>query len=390
MYIQRRYPGVSEGYKKMIFGFIIVTVLLVGIVFYFSASKAVIKITPKTTAIETDFVSDVAADGGSLDNALQAVLYETELEDSLQGDATGAKALGGNSIGKVVLYNKRGESQTLVKTTRLINEEGILLRLTNRVVIPANGQIEADVYADDPTDFTELPPDSFIVPGLSTNMQKFVYAESKVTLKSSGTSVKAIKAVDIARTKDKLDEQIYNKAIAEFAKQLPVNKEFTKIVVSRKVLDEKISDAVDAVKDNFTVTEKLKLVLIALDQQSIIALAGEKLQSIVPAGQQLLNLNLANFSYKVQNYDADKKMATIKVHVAGDAVIKADNTILDKEKLSGLSAKGVKLYLANFKEIEDVGVELSPFWVKSVPGLKDHIIITIVNPNVASAPAESQ
>jgi hypothetical protein len=389
MYIQRKYPGVSDGYKKMIFGFVIVTVLLVGIIFYFSASKAVIKITPRSTPLETDFVSDVVADGGA-ENALQAVIYETELSDSIRGDATGSKALGGNSIGKVIVYNKRGEPQTLVKTTRLQNAEGILLRLTDRVVVPANGQVEADVYADDPSAFTELLPVSFIIPGLSPSLQKFVYAESKVTLKPTGSSVKAIKAVDIVRAKDKLNEQIYNKAIEEFSKQLPAGQEFTKIVVSRKVLEEKISDNVDAVKDNFTVTTKLKLVLLALDQKKIIDLAGERLRAIVPAGQQLVNLNLGNFSYKVQNYDETKKTANIKVHVAGDVVIKAENPILDKEKLSGLSAKGVTLYLDNFKEVEDVSVELSPFWVKSVPGLKDHIIITILNPKSDTIPTETQ
>lgn len=373
----------------MIFGFVIVTVLLVGIIFYFSASKAVIKITPKSTAIETDFVSDVIADGGA-DNALQALLFETELSDSLEGEATGSKSLEGNSIGKVVLYNKRSDAQTLIIKTRLENKEGILLRLTKSVVIPANGQVEADVYADDPSAFEELLPQSFVIPGLSASLQKYVYAESKVTLKPTGASVKAIKAVDIVRAKDKLNEQIYNKAIEAFSQQLPKDKEFTKIVVSRKVLEEKISDPVDAVKDTFTVNTKLKLVLIALDQQKIIDLAGERLRAIVPEGQQLVNLNLGNFSYKVQNYNEEKKTANIKVHVAGDVVIKAENPILDKEKLAGLSPKGVMLYLANFKEIEDVSVELSPFWVRSVPGLKDHIIITILTPADSTIPDSTE
>jgi len=61
--------------------------------------------------------------------------------------------------------------------------------------------------------------------------------------------------------------------------------------------------------------------------------------------------------------------------------VKAENPIFDKEKISGLSPKGVELYLANFKEVEAVSVELSPFWVKKVPKLKDHINIVVINPN---------
>ena len=379
MYV-KTHTRVTDSYKKLVLGFVIVTVVLVSIIFYFSASKAVVKITPKVTAVQTDFVADVVSDGGTIDSALQGVLFETEVEGSINGDATGSKLLDGGTIGSVTLINKRPEAQTLVKTTRLLTDSGILLRLSERVNIPANGEIDVTVYADDPNAFTELAPTKFIIPGLWEGLQSEIYAENKATLTSSGESIKVLKAVDIARTKDKLTEELYNKAIQDFTSQLP-SKNYTTIVVSKNVLSEEVSEEVDTEIDKFIVTLKLKVSLIGLNQDEIIELAGERLKSVVPKTQELLNLNMNKFSYKVQNYDETAKTANVKVHVEGDSVIKADHVIFNKSKLVGLSPKGLQLYLANFDEVEAVEVELSPFWVKKVPRLEDHVIITVVNPN---------
>jgi len=378
MYI-KKHTQVAESYKKLVLGFVIIAVVLVGIILYFSASKAVIKITPKVTSIQTDFVADVVTDGGNIDKALQGVLFEKEVEGALEGEGTGTKVLSGGTIGTVTLINKRTEPQTLVKTTRLLSPDGILLRLSDKVVIPANGQIEANIYADDPNAFQELAPTKFTIPGLWEGLQSSIYGESKAAIKSSGESVKVVKVVDIARTKDKLTEELYNKAIQDFNGQLP-GKNYTTIVVAKKVLDEKVSVEAETVTDKFVVNLKLDVVLVALNQDEIIKMAGERLKSVVPQNQELLNLNVNNFSYKVQNFDETKKTVNVKVHVEGDSVIASNHEIFNKEKLSGLSPKGLELYLSNFDEIEKVEVELSPFWVKNIPKLQDHIIITIINP----------
>ncbi len=378
MYI-KKHTQVAESYKKLVLGFVIIAVVLVGIILYFSASRAVIQITPKVTQIQTDFVIDVVTDGGNIEQALQGVLFEKEVEGALEGDATGSKVLSGGTIGKVSLINNRPEPQTLVKTTRLLSPEGILLRLSDRVVLPANGRVEVDVYADDPNSFQEIAPTKFTIPGLWEGLQSSIYAESKSVIKSSGESIKVVKAVDIARTKDKLTEELYNKAIQDFNAQLP-GKNFTTIVVTKKVISEKASLEVESVADKFIVNLKLNVILVALNQDEIIRVAGERLKSVVLKNQELLNLNVNNFSYKVQNYDEVKKTVNVKVHVEGDSVIASNHEIFNKEKLSGLSPKGLELYLSNFDEIDRVEVELSPFWVKTIPKLQDHIIITIINP----------
>ncbi len=365
----------------MILGFVIVTVLLVGVIIYFSASRAVIGIVPKGKTVETDFVADVATDGGGNQaEVFQGVLKEMELVGELEGDATGSQILNGNTIGKVTLFNKRPEAQTLVKTTRLLSKDNVLLRLTNQVVIPANGQIEADVYADNPNSFQEMAPTSFIIPGLWEGIQDKVYAQNKSALKSTGTAVKVVKDVDITRVEEELTNKLYDQAIEQFKKQAP-DQNFVTFVVSKKVIEKQVVPAAETVQDKVKVSLKVSVALVAINQNEIVNKAGERLKGVVPTGYDLMNLDVDKFVYTVQAFDEQKKTANVKVHVIGEAVVKADNEIFNKDKIAGLSPKGVELYLSNFEEVEAVSVELSPFWVKKVPGLRDHIEIVVVSPS---------
>lgn len=384
MYLRKNIQ-VSDGYKKMILGFVIVTVLLILIIVYFSSGKAVIHVTPKATTVNTDFSVVVATDGlpaqaGGAASAdqLAGVLYETTVEGTVDGQATGSKAIAGNSIGKVTIYNKRAESQTLVKTTRLLSSDNVLLRLTDRVVVPANSQITASVYADNPSSFTELQPTKFIIPGLNQALQDKIYAESSSVLTSSGTSgIKVIKAVDIARAQDQLSSELTTKALQEFGKQLP-NANYTSVAVEKQTVSQSVSDKAETEKDSFTVKMQLHVTMVGFNQQDLLSMANDRLKMAVPAGETLQKVNLDKFAYATKNFDDKTKVLNLRVQASGDAVIQADNVLFAKEKLTDLTPKGVELYLTSFTEsIDSVSVELSPFWVKRVPGLKDRINIVI-------------
>jgi hypothetical protein len=377
MYIKQN-SKLTEGYKKLLLGFVIVTVILIIVVLYFSASRAVISVKASSTKVSTDFVSDIATDGGlSYPDMIQGVLFETEIEDSVVEKSTGSVVLEGDSIGKVTLINTRDEEQVLVKTTRLLTPDNILLRLSERVTIPAGSEIEANVYADDADAFTKLDPTTFIIPGLWEGLQDKVYAKSTNILQNSGDIVKSIDEIDLTKAKETVNRQIVELANTEFRTTLP-NQEYKILVVSKKILSESSEGQVGDHLNEFKLTMKMKLVLLGIDNEDILKLGGDRLTQVVSEDRELVNLNLNNFTYNIQNYDDNDKTVTLKVHIEGDAVIKSDSPIFDRSKLAGLSPKGVELYLANFNEIESAIVELSPFWVKKVPRLKDHIDIVIV------------
>jgi len=377
MYIKKN-AKITDDYKKLIYSFVIVTVLLVLIIAYFSASSAKIYITPEMKKVQTDFVSEIVTDGGlTQGDYLQGLLFEEQVEMTAEAEATGKKILEGDSIGKVTIYNNRPESQALVKITRLLSDDDILLRLTNRVDIPANGQIEADVYADDPNSFDELQPTKFIIPGLWEGLRDKVFAESKTVLKTSGNSIKVVDEVDIVRAKEEVDRGMEEKALNSFRSQLP-NENYTLVIVDRNNIEEEVTAEVGEEVDRVSVKQVAEFTIVAVNKEEVMKMAGERLLSKVPSTQELIKVDLNSFSYEVQNFNSLEGKANIKVFIEGFSVIKPDNEVIDKEKLSGLSPKGVELFLSNYRdEIKEVRVELKPFWVKKVPKLKDHIEIII-------------
>jgi len=375
MYIKQ--SKLTESYKKIILGFVAVTVILILVVIYFSASKATITVTAQSTKVETDFVADVATDGALTGGVtgLQGVLFEAEVSDEADGASSGTAVLGDNTIGKVTLYNNRDEDQVLVKTTRLLSADNVLLRLSSKVLIPAKGEAQADVYADNASAFTQLEPCKLTIPGLWEGLQTLVYAENKTTLKSSGESVKTVEEVDLTAAQEKLKRQVDDKAKAEFYKQLSGNYEV--IVVQKDILEKTANAKVKDQVNDFKVGMKAEVTMIAVSRDEILKLAGERLNSVVPAGKELQNLDLNNFTFSVHSFDSEQKTAKIKVHVEGGAGIKADNPLFDKEKLKDLSKKAVELYLSTLPEVKQVKVDFSPFWVNKVPKFKNNIEIII-------------
>ncbi len=97
----------------------------------------------------------------------------------------------------------------------------------------------------------------------------------------------------------------------------------------------------------------------------------------MPPLKELSNIDQNSFKYSIQSYDQTNNQAELSVHLAGTMILSPRDTILDKNKLIGLTQRQVEAYLKNFDTIESFQVNFTPFWVYQVPSLKDHIIIKI-------------
>ena len=67
-------------------------------------------------------------------------------------------------------------------TTRLLTPDNILFRIKKGITVPANGEIEVNIYPDDENFKDIVKPTKFTIPGLSEKLQKIIYAESRSDL----------------------------------------------------------------------------------------------------------------------------------------------------------------------------------------------------------------
>ena len=113
------------------------------------------------------------------------------------------------------------------------------------------------------------------------------------------------------------------------------------------------------------------------DSQSMLVLARQKLFESLSEELTLKVVDPGDIQVELDKYDLTNLIANVKVNASGSANLKEGGSILNKDKIVGLSVQQATDYLKGFDEVKDVAIVMRPFWVKTLPKLKDHIDIVI-------------
>jgi len=360
-------------YKKIALSFIVLTLILVGVIFYFTLSYVYLTIYPKPLEIKTDFNFVITANEKAVsqkDGIFLGQVVNQEVEGQKTFPSTGSKVLTGDVVGQVKLINDLSKSQILIATTRLLSPDNTLFRLKQRVEIPAKGSLDAAIYPDDPAKSEAKAGTIFTIPGLSKSMQLLVYGEAIQEIKPNGQTVKAV-------TQEDLD-----KAVASYTDELALqsikNENSSQTyVLSKQISAKEFSNKAGDQVESFTLKLKLNIVGVIFDSQPVKDFAKNILESQVPPGKQLISDNTDQLASEIVKTDLANKTVQLKSSVSGNIVISETSQILDKSKLMSMSVENIKSYLKNFDEIDSVNIEFVPGWVKKMPYFQDHLIIKI-------------
>ncbi|MFZ5365122.1 MAG: hypothetical protein ACOZBH_02915 [Patescibacteria group bacterium] len=365
----------SSFYKKFLIIFLVACIGLGIFIIYVVFNQATVKIKPAQQSLSVNFPVNIIA-GANEESAMSisGVVNDVIIDKEKEFTATGLRAAEGDVLGTVTIYNNYSQDQPLVATTRLLTPDNILLRLKDRVNVPAGGSVKADVYADDPGAFKEIKPTKLKIPGLWEGLQDLIYAESTTVIANQSGEIKFVQAKDIERAKDELKTEIYKQVADDFKDDDSQGV----LAIGSEIIEEQISAEPEDIADSFTVKMKVKVHVVMFDKEKLYPIAGERLTAQMKPGFKLENIDLDNFSYTVKSFDSQKQTVSVDVHAEGNIKLDENGPILDKQKLMGLNEKGAELYLSSLPEIEWADVELSPFWVTKIPGFEDHIVIEIV------------
>jgi len=366
-------PPVSI-YKKIAISFVILTLLLIAVIFYFTLTYVYITVYPKAQDIATDF-NFIIVGKQDLQKSAEGIFSGQIVNQFLSGekkfDITGTMQLPGGLVGNVKITNNLSRNQTLIATTRLLTTDNILYRIKDRVDVPAKGSIVTAVYPDNPTKPLALAGTKFTIPGLNKNLQILITAEAVEDFKANGTVVKAISAEEMNKAVDDYTNELTQQLFKD--EQKGMASVLTKEIVT-KTFNQKVGDQVD----NYNLSLKIKVVGVIFAEQPIKDYAQKILAGLVSADKQLVSVNTDNLEYKIERYDLANQLVQLKSNIKGSVIINEDNQILDRQNLAKLSFDQIKAYLENFDEIQKVEITSFPSFVKSLPYFQDHIIIKIV------------
>lgn len=368
-------PPLSMIYRRIAISFVVLTVLLVGIIVFFSLAKATVVVIPKEEIKSAEFLVTAKAEPSEAPGVILGQYKEQTVEVEGAFEASGTTEKPGRAEGMITVVNTTNAPQPLVATTRFLSPEGALFRTVERLVVPANGSVEARVRADEPGAHGDIGPTRFTIPGLNPAKQALIYGESKSAMVGGAQNVRAVTAEDLERARSFSVEKAVAQAKEEFSKT-PASA-VGEVAVESEEVEVKFDAKAGEHRQSFTLSAKVKVRILSYDKDALEKIAREKVQQNIPQDREIVRFNKDAMIVRIKNVNA--KTGEIQLSVYADAAVRlsAASPILDTIKIAGMLPEEAARYLKSFDAIEDVEVRLFPSWQKRIPTIPDRIKIVI-------------
>ena len=371
--MHRSAPNKVSYYRKMLWRYLTLVLVLVVVVSYFSLCRLDLVVYTNKEAINDTLNFYAYASEGQigLERSAKASFNKIELELSDTFPATGEKEIGGEIAGKVKIINNYTKNQPLVATTRLLTPDNKLFRIKNTVNVPAGGSIEVEVYADTKTADMAIEPTKFTIPGLWAGVQDKIYAESLEKFEFKQDAKKFVTQNDIDNAIALLNEKMVKEAETKVANTAQKNifsldKDSVSVEVSNKVGDE---------VDTFNLKIKSAINVIGLSNEDVLSLIKEKLD-ILASSQGEAEVDADSLTYSLLNYNSEKSLAEIKVDFSAKSAFNGENGGIDKKHLVNLSEKQIKAYLNGVSGLKSYDLFFRPSFIKIAPMLSNRINVS--------------
>lgn len=362
-------------YRRIAVGFVVAVAMMLASVLYVSTVSATIRVTPIRTTVKTEFIADVVKTPTKDSEVRGSIVTATVQKTAPFVSANPGKIIDEKAGGTVVIHNTSTRAQPLVATTRFLTANG-LFRLDKTVTVPAKGTVEATIHADVAGAAGNVPPSSFSIPGLSESLQKLIYAESTVAFTGGTRTVSIVTQEDIDRSALELRGTLEKEAKA--ALKAKAGDDLSGEAYSFAVTEQKSDMQAGAEASGFNLTMSIEATGVFYDRAALSVIAKKKLFEQLLPGTDFVGSNDNALQASVDKI-ADAKLGTASVHVYMDGIVapSATSRSLEPGRFAGMSQEEIKDLLTREKIASDVVVDFTPFWMKRVPRLKDHIYVVV-------------
>ncbi|MDO8592472.1 MAG: hypothetical protein Q7R92_01700 [bacterium] len=373
-------PGQAKSiYGKLAFSFVALTVILVAAVLYFNFSKVTIVIIPAKEKISDSSTVDIvnqtpAAALGS--GQIFGIVKQIPMELSRTFNSGGKEILGQEVSGQVTIINNYLKNQPLVASTRLLSADNKLFRLKNTVNVPAGGQVEAEVYADEVKPEMAVGPGKFTLPGLWAGIQDKIYAQSAEPMVYSEKVKYVIRQSDIDNAVSALKQELSASAKKQISQAYP---DYDQLLfqADNNSISQEVSGKVGEEKQTFSIKLKTMVAMAAFKGGDVFNQVNARLLSSLADDKEIAEFSQSDLNYELGNFNLSQALATVKVTAAAQLTLKDSASIIKKNNLTGLTKEELKVYLNRLPEVAGYEIKFFPSFIKKTPKLADRIEIVI-------------
>lgn len=363
-------------YRRMAIVFVVLVAAALFAVLYLATMQAVIRVKTIPKEIIADFIVktvDVAVSEGEVQGEIHSGTLGRKKTMTLISETK--KEVDEVATGRVTISSTLSSNQPLVATTRLLSSDGVLFRLKDGVTVPAQGSVEVEVYADQKGVSGNIGPSLFTIPGLSAAKQDQVTAVSSQAMTGGVASITVLSEQDIDRGVEDLKAELLKDAqvmLREQRESAYTGEAFFVDVVSQEVS----AQAGDEVGD-FAVELQVSVSAVFYDDVALKKIVQRKLSEGLGQGQTFIDVGDQTRQVTVEQVSTKQNAATIHVVQTAKAIASQTSRALDVARFVGMTEEEVRTLLLKDGIATEVDVQFFPFWVRTIPRLKDHIYIEV-------------
>lgn len=377
-------------YTKFVWKFLVIVGLLVFFVLYLFFSKLTINITPSTEAINPTLSLRVAENNPGVKLAsdekedIKGVVkvMKVSLEDNFM--ASGEEFVGEALSARVKIINNHGQSQALVKTTRLLSPDNKLFRISEAVNVPAGTSVWVDVYPEKISREYAINPTTFIIPGLWVGLQDKIYAKSEEAFIFEQRKEKYVRASDIAQAEKEISDKVLASVILNIEKEKAIlekteGREYLYVYNKESDIKLKVNAKAEDKKESFLVQAETEIVVAFFPKDEVVELGYKHLKILTPSNKELFDFKPENTIFRFDSFNEEKQEVLVKATFVGKMMVKSTDNIINREELLGLNDDQIATYLKNKTEVDSFELKFSPAFFKNAPKLVDRIEVNIIN-----------
>lgn len=358
-------------YKFVALTFLFITIVLSGVIMFMSSKRASIIIETKASPV--DISDSILVGNTDKFGSLKGLTAVTEVTLEQKFTPTESQKQDAQATGVVTLYNDSGLAQPLIATTRLLSQSGVLFRLKERTTVPANGSIEAEVYADQDGESGDIGPSEFTIPGLTESKQKIIYAKNEKSMTGGVRSVGILGKSDMAKAEEAMLLSLEQAGTKQLQAENPALKGVFKIIDS----DIKSNAEVGEEVFEFTLTGKATVLGVFYDAKDLQDLADKSIMRKAVDDTEMIQSGGEEPTVVVEEYNLKNGTATLQLFYSGMSKLNPESKQLEKNMFFGKSKDEVRRYLLKLDHVRSVDIKFTPAWIRTVPHVGEHVEIIV-------------
>lgn len=308
---------------------------------------------------------------------LPARVVEKTAEETRTLQRTGTAVHDDFAQGAVTLHNDQDEEQSLLPKTHLRHAAtGVFFLTDSPVKLRPRSSAVVRVTAEEKGAVGNVPAGKFIIDKLPAGVQQVVFGDSSLAFTGGVASDQPVTNDELSQAELQVHQAAEERVRGELTsetKGATINPALLQVTV-----EEATSSAdVGSPTVSFTVHERVRAQAFVVDENDLLSLTLLKLRSDTQAEQSLADYDPKSFALTVEQLDFERGEARIQGKLAGRYAAKIEPNTLSPANLAGRTKAEVMEYFQHFISVGPVEVELSPFWVTTVPARQGAVMVEV-------------